>query len=76
MFAAHSFCKLLNLLYTVLFLRGVPLHQMVIHGVLGSAAAGYVLWYYILYLKYADENAALVRITLTGTITRGMSGLS
>ena len=73
LFVAHSLFKILNLLYTLLFLRGIPLHQLIIQGVLASAAAAIVLWYYILYVKYADENAALVRMTLTGTITGGIT---
>ena len=61
----------LGLLHVLLFLRGVPLHHIIIHGAVASAAGAYVLWYYIQYVKYADENAVLVRMTLTGTIRGG-----
>ena len=46
---------------------------MIIHRVIASTAMDYVLWYYILYIKYADENAALIRMTLTGIIGGGKS---
>ena len=72
-FAAHSLYNVLNFLYTLFFLRGIPLHQMIIHGVVASAAPVYVLWYYILYIKYVDENALLIRMKLTGNITGGMT---
>ena len=72
-FVAHSFYKIVNFVYTLLFFHGIPLHQMVIHGVLASASAGFGFWYYILYVKYANENAALIRMTLTGTITGGIT---
>ena len=73
LFVVHSLFKVLGLLHALLFLRGVPLHQVIIHGVLASTAMDYVLWYYVLYIKYADENAALIRMTLTGIIGGGKS---
>ena len=72
LYLAHSLYKVLSLVYTLLFLRGVPLHQMIIHGVMASAAVNYGLWYFILYVKYVDENAAVLRMTLTGAITGGI----
>ena len=72
-FVAHSLYKILNFIYTLLFFHGIPLHQMIIHGVLASAAADFSLWYYILYVKYPNENAALIRMTLTRTITAGIT---
>ena len=71
LYVAHSLCKVLSLLCTLLFVRGIPLHQMIIHGVMAGATAVYGFWYYILYVKYPDVNAALIRMTLAGTIAGG-----
>ena len=72
LFVVDSFYKILNLLYTLLFLRGIPLHQLIIQGLLAIGGAGIVLWYYILYVRFADENAVLVQMTLTGAVAGGM----
>ena len=70
-YVAHALYKTLSLLCILLFVRGIPLHQMIIHGVLAGGTAVFGFWYYILYVKYPDVNAALIRMTLTGTITGG-----
>ena len=73
LFVAHCLYKVLNLLYTLLYFRGITLYELVIQGVLAGGGAGIVLWYYILYVRFGDENAALVRMTLTGAITGGIT---
>ena len=71
LFIAHSSYKATSLLHTLLFGYNVPLHQVLLHGVVASAAVMLAYWYYVLYIQCADVNAELVRTTLQDKIVGG-----
>ena len=75
LFIAHALYKMFRLAHTILFLRDVPLHQVIIHAVLAVAGIMYIFWYYWLHYKYANVNSAYVRITLTGNATGGNANI-
>lgn len=70
-FTVHALYKLFRLVNIFLFLRGIPLHQTIIHAVLAADGVTFVFWHYWLYFKHADLNAAYVRMTLAGSISGG-----
>ena len=71
LFVAHASYKFFRLLNIFFFLHGVPLHQVIIHGVLAADGITFVFWHYSLYYTNADLNAVYVRMTLAGNISGG-----
>ena len=70
-FIAHAFYKSLGLLYVLLFLNDVPLHQVLIHGILAAASCIWVFWQYDLYWKNADLSTAFWKVSMTGNVAGG-----
>ena len=70
-FCLHSLCQLLSLLHVLIFLRSTPLHQIIIHMTLACGYATTAFFNYLLYLKYPGINAAIARMTLTGSVDGG-----
>ena len=68
---AHVLYKNLTLVYTLLVLSHIPLHQILIHAVLAAFGVMNSFFYYVLHYQYAHDNAAFVRMTLTGDLARG-----
>ena len=71
LFIAHSLYKTVGLLYVFLFLRGIPLHQNIIHGVMAGGSVTFMLWQYFLYWKNAGVTALFVKISLSGVASNG-----
>ena len=67
----HCLYKNLRLLHVLIFVSGTPLHQIILHSVLAVDSMTVSVWYYIIYMEYADDFALFVRITLTGNVTGG-----
>ena len=65
---SHQVCTILRLLNVLMFARGTPMYQIVIHIILTSIYAVISLMYYLSYVKEPDINAAVFRMTLTGCI--------
>ena len=63
----HTVYVILRFFHALLFVPGVPLHQLVIHGDLAGGYLMTVYWYYVLYLKSPDAYAGFLIMTLTGT---------
>ena len=63
------FYKTLTLLQVFLFVPATPLHHVILHAVVVTASLTLALWYYIIFIEYADDFALFVSITLTGNIT-------
>ena len=67
-YCLHGLYQLLSLLHVLMFSRGTPLYQIVIHMIVVSAYALSSFWYYLLYVKYPETNAGIVAMTLTGSV--------
>ena len=67
-YCVHVVFQSLSLLHVVMFLRSTPLYQVILHMIMVSAYAGSSFWYYLLYIKYPGTNAAVVRMTLNGSV--------
>ena len=65
LFAVHGLYKVLSLVNVLLFATGIPLHEAMIHAVMAIDCVTFGYWYYVLYIKYAEVYAALLRMTLT-----------
>ena len=72
LFILHAVYKVVTLVHVLLFIPGTPLYQIILHGVVASSCVMVAMWYYVLYIKYADVFAIFVRTTLTGNITGGI----
>ena len=70
-FIIHVVHKSLSLVYVLLFLNDVPLHQILIHVIIAASSAFFVFWQYDLYWKNADVSTAFWKVSLTGKIVRG-----
>ena len=68
LFTLHALYKILTLLHVFLFVPATPLYQIIIHSLMTAGSVTFGLWYYILYIEYADEFATLIRTTLRGNI--------
>ena len=66
LFLFQALYKILSLVYILIFIRGVPLHQIMIHTVLAIDYGTFSYWYYVLYIQHPDLYAQLLQITLTG----------
>ena len=64
----HIVVQSLSLLCVVMFFRSTPLYQVILHMILASAYPVVGFWYYLLYIKYPETNAAVLRMTLTGSV--------
>ena len=70
-FCLHSLCQLFSLLHVLIFLRSTPLHQIIIHMTVAFWYAATAFFNYVLYVKYPGINAAIARMTLTGSVDGG-----
>ena len=71
-FVAHVLYKSLTFIHVLLFYRSTtPLYEMLLHGEFAIGAAVLAFWYYVSYIKYPIENAALWRMTLTADAAGG-----
>ena len=70
-FLAHVLYKSLALVYSLLVLTGIPLHQILIHAVF--VVFGLMIGYFhlVLHFQNGQENALFVRMTLTGDLAGG-----
>ena len=71
LFAAHAAYKCVSFLYVFLFLPGVELHQLMIHGIIAGPPIMHVTWYYLIFKKHAALNATITEKTLTVAIVEG-----
>ena len=62
-FIAHALYKALKLVTILLFVSGVPLHQLIIHAVEASAGIMLVFWQYWLHYEHADLNGMYMKRT-------------
>ena len=68
LYVAHAAYKLISFFYISLFVPGIELHQMMIHGMYASAPVVYAFWYYLVFIKYPALNASVMKMTLAGTV--------
>ena len=71
LYIAHVLYKIFRLINIFLFLRGTPLHQIIIHAVLAVSGIMFAFWHHWLYYKHVDVNAAYMTMTLTGNAAGG-----
>ena len=69
-YCSHVVVQALSLMHVVGFFPSTPLYQVVLHIILASAYAVTSFWYYLLYVRYSETNAAVVEMTLTGSVDR------
>ena len=70
----HSLYKSLNLLQVLMLVPATQLHQIVLHTTASVGSLTIAIWYYVMYVQYADDFAKFVSITLSGNIARGTKG--
>ena len=68
LYLLHILGQILSLVNALMFMRGTPLYQIIIHGILASSFAVTSFHYYFLYIKYPGVNAAVVEMSLTGSV--------
>ena len=68
----NSMYNVLSVAFSLFFLQGIPLHQIMIHADIARIALLLVFWYYMIRIKYPDEYARFVQMTRTGNISGGM----
>ena len=72
LFAVHALYKVARLLSGFLILQSsIPLHHVIIHLAVATAAAMAVFWYYLLFIKYPDVYLNIMKISLSGSFGQG-----
>ena len=67
-YCLHGVFQALNILRVFMSFQSTPLYQVVLHTILVYTYAITSFWYYLLYVKNPGTNAAVVRMTLTGSV--------
>ena len=63
--------KAMSLLYVLFFLRGTPVHQIMVHAVVAMVSVMVTGWCYALYIKHFHVNVNFLNMTLTGNVSGG-----
>ena len=71
LYVLHSLYTILMLIYAIFDSERIPLHQIIIHGVLATASANYGYCYYVQYIRHADVTVGFRNLTLALTMAQG-----